>query len=99
MAGARHGTAGTPFGSSVPDGADREELARTLLAVLLRQIMLHGLFHAAPHPGNVMLLAAGRMAGTRQEGRRTRDRLLRPLPGWPVRRSAARASPARVPSP
>ncbi|MEV4245448.1 AarF/UbiB family protein [Streptosporangium canum] len=59
----------------------REELAKTLLALLLRQIMLHGLFHAGPHPGNVMLLADGRTAGTRQEGRRTRDRLPRPLPG------------------
>ncbi|MFI6796372.1 AarF/UbiB family protein [Streptosporangium canum] len=77
----------------------REELARPLLALLLRQIVPHGLFHADPHPGNVMLLADGPMAGTRQEGRRTRDRLPRSLPGWPVRRSATRTSPARVPSP
>ncbi|MER5324042.1 ABC1 kinase family protein [Streptosporangium roseum] len=53
---------GTPFGSSVPDGVDRRELARTLLDTLLRQIMLHGVFHADPHPGNIMLLADGRMA-------------------------------------
>ncbi|MFD8565040.1 AarF/UbiB family protein [Streptosporangium canum] len=77
----------------------REELTRPLLALLLRQIMPHGLLHADPHPGDVMLRADGRTAGTRQEGRRTRDRLPRPLPGRPVRRSAPRTSPARVPSP
>ncbi|MGV9775488.1 ABC1 kinase family protein [Streptosporangium sp. NPDC003464] len=53
---------GTAFGSAVPDGLDRQELARTLLDTLLRQIMLHGVFHADPHPGNIMLLADGRLA-------------------------------------
>ncbi|GII62600.1 ubiquinone biosynthesis protein UbiB [Sphaerisporangium krabiense] len=41
--------------------ADRSELARTLLEALLRQIMLDGVFHADPHPGNIMLLADGRL--------------------------------------
>lgn len=32
------------------------ELARTLLRSLLRQVLLDGVFHADPHPGNVLLL-------------------------------------------
>ncbi|GLW98165.1 AarF/UbiB family protein [Microtetraspora sp. NBRC 16547] len=43
-------------------GATREqgpELARTLLDCLLRQILLEGVFHADPHPGNIMLLTDG----------------------------------------
>ncbi|WP_245967036.1 ABC1 kinase family protein [Sphaerisporangium album] len=43
------------------DGTDRAALARTLLDALLRQIMLDGVFHADPHPGNIMLLADGRL--------------------------------------
>ncbi len=42
-------------------GLDRATLARTLLAALLRQIMLDGTFHADPHPGNVLLLDDGRL--------------------------------------
>ncbi|MFF5207366.1 ABC1 kinase family protein [Streptosporangium sp. NPDC000396] len=53
---------GTPFRSAVLDGLDRQELAGTLFDTLLRQIMLHGVFHADPHPGNIMLLADGRLA-------------------------------------
>ncbi|MEU4545838.1 ABC1 kinase family protein [Nonomuraea dietziae] len=34
-------------------------LARTLLDCLLRQILLDGVFHADPHPGNIMLLSDG----------------------------------------
>lgn len=37
----------------------RRTLARGLLDSLLRQVMLHGVFHADPHPGNVLLLADG----------------------------------------
>ncbi|GAA1976018.1 ABC1 kinase family protein [Amycolatopsis minnesotensis] len=54
---------GTPLGSSggrIPD-ADRAALARSLLDCLLRQVMLHGVFHADPHPGNVLLLANGKL--------------------------------------
>jgi len=39
----------------------RAELARSLLDCLLREIMLEGTFHADPHPGNVLLLADGRL--------------------------------------
>ena len=42
-------------------GADRAELARALLDSLLRQIMLDGVFHADPHPGNILLLRDGRL--------------------------------------
>jgi ubiquinone biosynthesis protein len=41
--------------------ADRAELARALLDSLLRQIMLDGVFHADPHPGNILLLRDGRL--------------------------------------
>jgi ubiquinone biosynthesis protein len=39
----------------------RAALARGLLDCLLRQVMLDGTFHADPHPGNVLLLAEGRL--------------------------------------
>ncbi|MGH7919418.1 MAG: ABC1 kinase family protein [Candidatus Dormibacteraceae bacterium] len=57
---------GTPLGMA---GAaidarhlDRSQLARTLLFTLLRQIMFEGVFHADPHPGNVLLLDDGELA-------------------------------------
>ena len=43
-------------------GLDRTELARTLLWCLLRQIMVDGVFHADPHPGNILVLADGQLA-------------------------------------
>ena len=43
-------------------GLDRAELARTLLRCLLRQIMVDGVFHADPHPGNILVLADGQLA-------------------------------------
>jgi ubiquinone biosynthesis protein len=43
-------------------GADRPELARQLLRCFLRQILGDGVFHADPHPGNVMVLRDGRLA-------------------------------------
>ena len=39
----------------------RAALARSLLDCLLREVMLDGTFHADPHPGNVLLLADGRL--------------------------------------
>ncbi|WP_318208029.1 ABC1 kinase family protein [Streptomyces sp. SJL17-1] len=51
---------GIPLGSAdatlTARGTDRDALARTLLDVLLRQIMVDGVFHADPHPGNILLL-------------------------------------------
>jgi ubiquinone biosynthesis protein len=37
------------------------ELARTLLSIVLQQIMVDGVFHADPHPGNILLLTDGRL--------------------------------------
>ncbi|WP_372660079.1 ABC1 kinase family protein [Amycolatopsis kentuckyensis] len=41
--------------------ADRKRLARALLRCLLDQVLIGGVFHADPHPGNLMLLADGRL--------------------------------------
>jgi ubiquinone biosynthesis protein len=43
-------------------GLDRAQLARSLLHGLLYQITEGGVFHADPHPGNILLLADGRLA-------------------------------------
>ena len=54
---------GTPVRSAIGtvDNARRDELARALLNCVLRQVLLHGVFHADPHPGNVLLLADGKL--------------------------------------
>jgi len=43
-------------------GLDRAELSRTLLRSLVYQITESGVFHADPHPGNILLLTDGRLA-------------------------------------
>jgi len=57
--------AGVPLGVAGPvldaRGSDRTALARALLERLLRQITLEGIFHADPHPGNILLLDDGRL--------------------------------------
>ncbi|MET8140884.1 AarF/UbiB family protein [Sphaerisporangium sp. NPDC005288] len=50
--------AGDGHAGGAPDAG---ALARTLLGTLLRQIMVDGVFHADPHPGNILLLADGRL--------------------------------------
>jgi ubiquinone biosynthesis protein len=56
---------GTPLSDAGPvlaeRGLDRQALARQLLASMLAQVMLAGIFHADPHPGNVLVLADGRL--------------------------------------
>ncbi len=52
---------GTP-GQVIPAGLDRNSLANRLLAFFLEQIMVDGVFHCDPHPGNVLLLDDGRIA-------------------------------------
>jgi ubiquinone biosynthesis protein len=42
-------------------GLEPADVARTLLFCVLRQIMIGGVFHADPHPGNVLLLEDGRL--------------------------------------
>jgi ubiquinone biosynthesis protein len=43
-------------------GLDRAGLARALLHCVLYQITEGGVFHADPHPGNILLLTDGRLA-------------------------------------
>ena len=40
---------------------ERTALARGLLGGLLGQVMLDGIFHADPHPGNILLLGDGQL--------------------------------------
>jgi ubiquinone biosynthesis protein len=42
-------------------GLDRPALADALLRCLLQQMLVDGVFHADPHPGNVLVLADGRL--------------------------------------
>ncbi|QFY08579.1 AarF/ABC1/UbiB kinase family protein [Nonomuraea phyllanthi] len=48
---------GRPVTTASPEQGPR--LARDLLDCLLRQILVEGVFHADPHPGNLMLLDDG----------------------------------------
>ena len=43
-------------------GLDRADLSRALLRSMVYQITESGVFHADPHPGNVLLLTDGRLA-------------------------------------
>jgi ubiquinone biosynthesis protein len=54
---------GSPVRSAIGtlDDERRDGLARALLNCVLRQVLLHGVFHADPHPGNVLLLADGKL--------------------------------------
>ena len=54
---------GRPLLAAAPGlpAGSRAALARVLLDSLLRQVMLGGIFHADPHPGNILLLEDGRL--------------------------------------
>jgi predicted unusual protein kinase regulating ubiquinone biosynthesis (AarF/ABC1/UbiB family) len=41
---------------------DSENLADQLIGAYLHQVLVHGFFHADPHPGNVLLTRDGRLA-------------------------------------
>lgn len=57
-----HGVAlGAPGAAIDARSLDRHGLAVGLLKALLNQIMRDGIFHADPHPGNVLLLEDGRL--------------------------------------
>lgn len=43
-------------------GMDRKRLARVLADVLLKQMLVDGVFHADPHPGNISVLPGERLA-------------------------------------
>lgn len=44
------------------EGIDRKKLAERILTALFRQIFVEGLFHADPHPGNLLALPGGAIA-------------------------------------
>lgn len=44
------------------EGFDRRKLAFIGVNIFLRQIFEHGFFHADPHPGNIFVMADGRLA-------------------------------------
>lgn len=52
--------------ASIPDAArakiDSAELGSELVSAYLDQMLVHGFFHADPHPGNVLLTNDGRLA-------------------------------------
>ncbi|MGW3954153.1 ABC1 kinase family protein [Streptomyces sp. NPDC004752] len=56
---------GTPLnaaGEAIEErGLDRAKLVRQLMECILEQIMIGGVFHADPHPGNIMLLRDGEL--------------------------------------
>ena len=54
---------GRALGAIDPDEqiGDRHALARTLFDTLLGEVMIDGIFHADPRPGNVLLLADGQL--------------------------------------
>jgi len=43
-------------------GMDRKRIAQTGASAVLKMIMIDGLFHADPHPGNFFILPGGRIA-------------------------------------
>ena len=42
-------------------GLDPKDLARRLVEIFADQILIHGFFHADPHPGNILVQRDGRM--------------------------------------
>jgi predicted unusual protein kinase regulating ubiquinone biosynthesis (AarF/ABC1/UbiB family) len=46
----------------IDPGAPLSELAADLIRVYMDQVFVHGLIHADPHPGNVLLTADGQLA-------------------------------------
>ncbi len=55
-------TLSVPAAVSARSAAQRAADAALLFDDLLRQVLLDGVFHADPHPGNIMLLADGEVA-------------------------------------
>lgn len=45
----------------IEDPEERHRLASLGLRCTLRQILVHGFFHADPHPGNILLLDSGKL--------------------------------------
>src|SRR4029078_8957959 len=56
-----HGVSGREGGALDDMGFHRRALADELLRTMMHQMLIEGRFHADPHPGNVMILADGRI--------------------------------------
>ena len=52
---------GKPLAKAAIPAGQGKDLARALLRCLLDQVMIGGVFHADPHPGNILLLTDGRL--------------------------------------
>ncbi|PLX88132.1 MAG: ubiquinone biosynthesis protein UbiB [Desulfuromonas sp.] len=46
----------TSFEELESQGLDRKKIAENCATILLEQVLVHGLFHCDPHPGNIMVL-------------------------------------------
>jgi len=51
-----HGIKASEIESLEKKGLDRKEIARRGFDLIMKQIFIHGFFHADPHPGNVFVL-------------------------------------------
>jgi predicted unusual protein kinase regulating ubiquinone biosynthesis (AarF/ABC1/UbiB family) len=51
----------TDYGALAAAGVSRPRLARKLLEIYIRQILVDGFFHADPHPGNIFVTPAGKV--------------------------------------
>ncbi|HLZ20464.1 MAG TPA: AarF/ABC1/UbiB kinase family protein, partial [Smithellaceae bacterium] len=50
------GIKASQIGELEKEGLDRKEIARRGFDLILKQIFIHGFFHADPHPGNLFIL-------------------------------------------
>jgi len=57
-----HGVKTTDLEQGMLPEVDRREIAETLANSLLEQILLHGMFHGDPHPGNLLVTLDGKLA-------------------------------------
>jgi predicted unusual protein kinase regulating ubiquinone biosynthesis (AarF/ABC1/UbiB family) len=52
-------------------GVDPADVARRLIDLFCEQILVHGFFHADPHPGNILVQRDGRSSSSTSASRRT----------------------------
>jgi ubiquinone biosynthesis protein len=57
-----HGRHLESVGREELDGLDAGAIARDLLSAYLKQMVINGVFHCDPHPGNILLTDDGRLA-------------------------------------